>query len=311
MPVLMLVAQAALCAVLAWIGPSLIELVLVPVPVALAVARRKPGGAGALVAAAALGGLVARGHWGFGVYFAAVASVGFLTGLAGMRGEKYGRTVAAVTAVTALAGLAVVLVHWGRWIDEAAELHRQWRQLMEATPGVAGDARWASVTDQMRLLLEDHWASLGLGVMFWPLLLANACQVTLVSRRMRQARIEPGITGSFGRARTPDWLVLFAIAVALCWFADRQWPGAGLRPYVWNTALALTAVYCMNGLSVIAYGLALWRPGPVAGAAVVSLVLVVCGLHWPVMIGLFDTWADFRARMRVWRAWKKRSDEGL
>jgi hypothetical protein len=97
--------------------------------------------------------------------------------------------------------------------------------------------------------------------------------------------------------RPPEWLVWVVIATAALWFADRQWPSEALRIVSWNVAIGLLAVYALNGLGIIVYGIAAWKPHPLLFFALL-MVFIWAGMAMLLpILGLFDTWSNFRAHI--------------
>lgn len=104
----------------------------------------------------------------------------------------------------------------------------------------------------------------------------------------------PETRGSFRQMRTPEWVVWIAIALAGLWFFDRAWPNAAVRLVTWNAAFALSAVYWVNGTSILMYAFGAFQPGVLVCCASV-MILLMLGVH-PVLcaVGFFDTWSNFR-----------------
>ena len=98
--------------------------------------------------------------------------------------------------------------------------------------------------------------------------------------------------------RPPDWMVWLVILAAAAWFADRRWPGGPLRPVGWNAAIGLASVYSLNGLAILAYGMTVLGIKPFI-AGMIGLALVAFGPQPLMAIGLFDTWVDFRRRLKA------------
>ena len=99
----------------------------------------------------------------------------------------------------------------------------------------------------------------------------------------------------------PEPLVWVAIVVALGWFWDSYYPNDSLRLVVWNSAIMLAFIYLVNGISITAFALVLFRFQSLWLAFAV-LILILFNLYQLLpFIGFFDTWINFRAwllRMR-------------
>jgi uncharacterized protein YybS (DUF2232 family) len=160
--------------------------------------------------------------------------------------------------------------------------------------------------------LKEHWAEVGLGTFAWPIAAGTCVVLSVLSRILRRRYGIAGVRGSFSTMRTSEWLVWAAIAVAGLFFAERTWPSLTLRLISWNGALALSAIYWMNGLSIMIYAVGALRQHVMMYLALVAL-LIALGMH-PVLclIGLFDTWADFRGALdRIVAAIKRRPPPGV
>ncbi|MFP4501995.1 MAG: DUF2232 domain-containing protein [Candidatus Hydrogenedentota bacterium] len=169
----------------------------------------------------------------------------------------------------------------------------------ESAPEPASEAtpeNIALLEEQVRWFIEN-WAAIAIGGMLWPVLLF-ALAVTGISARLIRFRGEPGPRGSFTLLRVPDPVVWLAIAAALLWLVDFHWPNGTVRFIAWNSALALAAIYWLQGLAVLAYTLTAIRVPPLLAMLALVLVFMTQGAHLLLSsVGFFDTWADFRPRL--------------
>ena len=256
----------------------------------LAGQRQKAGGLALLVAVLAS---ILFGSLGAGVVFGAATLLGCLIGVLVERGWSYGFRLTAVTAVIFVGMVAFLAVAWDDMRHNTTIFLNARIAEFEAQPGV--DARWMEVFRWY----DVNFAYIGVGSMFASVLLSVAFLLSLTDRIQSGKDGGPRrITTGFQRMRLPDWLVWVAIAVALLWFAEQRWPNEALRFVTWNMAVALSAVYWLNGFSILLYAMAVLK----ASMPVVVLVLtgmVLLGLmHLLSMVGLFDTWYSFRVRFR-------------
>ena len=293
---LIAVLQATLCAFLACQAISGLELALVPVSVAAYAATRQWLRASGLVLCAGLGAALASMDVAMGVYLGFTASLGLVIGTGMARGLSYGRLAVLTTALPFSAFAAVVALRWDLWLSYGPALHQGIAQTIQV-PEIEGAMRW---------MLVDHWRDVGIGMVAAQIGLMScmAVSATALCLRLRRAGSVP--TSPFREARTPEWVVWLAIAAALAWFADQRWPQAGLRPVVWNTAMALAAVYWLNGLSIVAYGIHLWKPRRAIHIALLVVFALVCLRDILPFLGFFDTWVGFRAKMHEWDAARRR-----
>jgi len=222
-----------------------------------------------------------------------VAALGILLGLGIAQRWHYGWIVAAVAGSAYALVAGHMLAFW-----EASQAHARvwldaWAAQLADRAGPADEGPQALMLEQVAWL-RQHWAEVGLGVMFWPILIGACVVLSVAVRRVRRLADVPGPLGSFREMRTPEWVVWIAIVLAVLWLTGRVWPNALLRLVTWNSAIALSALYWINGVSVLVYIFDALRPALIACCAVV-MVIFLLGAH-PVLcfVGLFDTWGDFR-----------------
>lgn len=274
------------------------------VPVAVCVVRRRPVAALLLILCAAAAAAVVL-PWREVAYYTAAAGVGLALGAGVERRWPYGRIVAVVATLAFGVALADVLTSWQVWharafwsLDWLAEYAEEFakRQPDSDTDFAQRVLRW----------VRTHWDDVVFGLLFWPSLLGACCAVSLTGRLARRGGREAGPRGAFRNMRAPEWLVWLAIAAGVAWFADHRGSSIPLRMATWNAAIALAAVYWLNAVSVLAYAAAVLRPRPWV-VAVVVLFLLYSGSHLLLcLLGLFDTWGDFRRKVDALAAWKNR-----
>lgn len=298
MYIVLWLVQANLGAVLGLFGASTFELAILPVAVATAFGSGKTYKALGLVAAAAAGAGLVRLSVVFAAYYAFAAGLGFLIGLAARRGWTYGQTVSLCTATAFAVTLVAALMTWENWVDEGTRIYQQWSTFLVTSNETPSEDFSNEVIEQMKWLLQDHWTDMGLGMMFSSILLMICVGVSAASRRLRQRYGTAGPSGGFSRMRVPEWFVWTAIVSAGLWFLDNQRPDLGLRPFVWNTATGLAAIYWLNGVSVAFFAAAL--AGTPFAYITAFVCIALCGAYIVFFVGLFDTWFDFRRRLDLW-----------
>ncbi|MCL4217195.1 MAG: YybS family protein, partial [Candidatus Hydrogenedentes bacterium] len=146
------------------------------------------------------------------------------------------------------------------------------------------------------------------GTLFVAVLFATSICVSLTSVVLRRIYRLPGPFGAFREIRPPDALVWTVIALALAYLAYRQWPAPALLAIVGNAGVALAAIYALNGFAITVYAANLF-PRFFAVILVVAAVMVLIYAPFFVLIGFFDTWGDFRNRMRTAKAAVKPPEE--
>lgn len=156
-----------------------------------------------------------------------------------------------------------------------------------------------------------NFAYLGMGMTFASVLFASAMVLSVLERGYTTRRKTTG----FQRMRLPDWLVWVAIAVALLWLVDSRWHHEALRMVSWNAAVALSAVYWLNGFSILLYALAVFNATFLTSVLVITGMFLFGIMHVLGLAGLFDTWFDFRVRIRRlatrWQSRLGQDDENI
>ncbi len=289
-------------------GLFVLGVALFPIPIASRIVHREEGRAVGMLAAAALavwlGGAAPTGV----VLYTLLASVGVPLGLGVSRHWTYGRTVSLVAALVYAVLLTAFLLKWADWLTQS---QYAWDLLRDQLKSASSEANSESAAAMIALTewMKDHWAFVGLGLWLWPTLIASCFGVSLVSARARRLLRLEGVRSSFREMRTSEWLIWAAIASALMCFADFRWPDLGLRVVSWNAAVALAAIYWLNGLSVFAFALDMLKAHLLLFMSLIFLF--VWAMPHPLLcaVGMFDTWADFRGRMRAIAAAQKQREE--
>lgn len=275
--------------VAAWLGGASLALLLFPIPVAVfwACGQRKRS-LGLVFAAAVTGGIVTFSATGT-LYHALVGGLGVLFGVGIVRQWRYGR----IAGLAATAGYAIVLGHmvwqWDATLAFArAALDAFLLQASEKAGG-ADESVKSAIT-----WFKEHWAQVGPGSAFWLVLAAACVELSMTGRMLRRNENAPKLQGSFKDFRPSEWLVWGVIAVAALWFVDHRWPEPLLRLLSWNASIALLAVYCLNGVSILVYAFSVLQPNVFLSLAALMMVFMVGLQPMLCFLGLFDTWADFR-----------------
>jgi hypothetical protein len=66
--------------------------------------------------------------------------------------------------------------------------------------------------------------------------------------------------------RPPEWRVWAVILALVAWLVDNRWPSDTVRVAAWNGAVALGAVYWLNGLGILLCAMEAFRFGRAGGA---------------------------------------------
>ncbi len=228
-----------------------------------------------------------------------LSAPGMVLAAAYNRKWPYGRAAYLVSGlIFAIMTLSVVL-EWELWQNQVNSIIEEARLTIHGQSDQLGE----SLTNQQLAAmawLSDNKAAFGIGLNFLFAVTVSCVYVTVTNFVLRLWPNEVGFLGSFKDMRPTEWLVWGAIAAALLCFADYRWPEAGLRFVAWNSAIVLTVVYWFNGLSVLMYGVRALQPTMFTFLLVIGMMfLLVNAGALPVLalVGLFDTWGDYRRKI--------------
>lgn len=210
------------------------------------------------------------------------------------------RQVSVGPAVTVMAVLifAVAAGHTA-WTWQASRT--EWHNALEAYKGQFKEVETSeSVESTLDLLtwFDNNWLYISFGMLFGLVVLTTTAVVgTLYRALARQGLINPP-NWRFSLMRVPEHLVWVAIALAGLWFLDDWRPNDAVRFIAWNGAIAMAVVYWINGLSITVFAVLAFQ----VKLALVLLVFVtafVFNFHQLLaLLGLFDTWWNFRLKVR-------------
>jgi uncharacterized protein YybS (DUF2232 family) len=168
-----------------------------------------------------------------------------------------------------------------------------------------------NVFSELCRTLQVHWPSIGPGIGVVLVVLGAVFMIALTAMGMRHFAGRTAFRGSFREMRMPESLVWLGILFALLAFVDWRWNVPVARNLSWNGGIGLSAVYFLNGLSVLLFVLGTLGPTILAPVALV-LVFLTCGQAYPALcfVGLFDTWGEFRGRLvKAIARMRERSEE--
>ncbi len=228
---------------------------------------------------------------------ALMAAMGLPIGIGTARRWSYDRVVIATMA----AFCAVVGVYlWQCWdaFNRIIDSMIAWFTENRLNAG-AVDMDQESIDKQIAGLqwFGENKFALAVGIEFAVYLALTCALVSITAITLRRRFADPGPKGGFRDLHPPDWLVWAGIVTAFMWFAEREYGGVELRFVTWNMAVGLSSIYFLNGCAIFLYGLQVLAPGLFLIAMFVFM-MVMTGLY-PLLsvVGLFDTWANFRMRM--------------
>ncbi len=282
-----------------------------PVPVALYWIQEAKGRSLGLVVGAALLALLLSGDLGLAVVFnTAVALLGVLMGIAIERRFSYGHCVAFVMAGAYGIVLSNMVRMWDALQKEMSIAVSGWVVRLREAAGDASDTTAQPLIDRL-LWMDAQYANIAVGLQFGMTLVGVVLGTTLFSRWLRK-RGWQAPSGRFATMRPSEWWVCVVILVALLWFAEQRWPDASFRMVIWNSAVALTFLYGLNGLSILVYAGEVLRWPRWIWVLTLAMLMVVGAYPALCAVGLFDTWWELRKkldRVAMARQLAQRSDD--
>ncbi|SMC26550.1 Uncharacterized conserved protein YybS, DUF2232 family [Desulfacinum hydrothermale DSM 13146] len=248
-----------------------------------------PGGA------AVLGGavLMAMGAHQSLAYYLELLTLGTLLGLGMRRPWSLSRMVGDAAVKVFLLGTALFwLTHAGAEGGVFAHLERRLMALMEALMQGSGlsQAQEALVRENLARIVPfvvKIFPGMALGstiVFAW-------INLYLATRLLRRQRVALPPWPQWRRWSAPEVLVWGVIAAGFLTLV----PSTGARILGLNLLFALGAVYLLHGVAILAFYMAKWNvPGLLRGVIYGVVFLQQFVSLGVVMLGLFDTWFDFR-----------------
>lgn len=231
--------------------------------------------------------------------YAMLSTPGLLMAAAHSRKWSYTYVAYAVAGlVFALLTLSVVL-EWELWKTQVDGTIEEMRLAVHAQSEQFGESATTQALAWLAWLGENK-AAFGFGLNYLFAIAVSCVYVTVTNFVLRRWPGESGFAGSFKDMRPTEWLVWAAIATALLCFADHRWPTMAVRIVAWNSAIALAAVYWFNGLSVLLYAVRALKPTVFTFLLVIGMTFLLVNMGaLPVLalVGLFDTWGDYRRKI--------------
>jgi len=283
------------CVATAAVNRSSLGLALFPVPVAVYLVRERLDRSLGLLMCAAFAGLATVGTLWAALYYALLAAIGLPLGIGIRRRWSYGWVATFVVGVAFALMLGSILRAWPEWLAWNRSAYDAMIATLTLQMHDAGDER-VTILHNSLTWLKDHWPEVGLGMLFAQVAICACVGVSVTSAWLRRYSGLSGPRGSFREMRPTEWLVWGAILVAVLWFVDYYRPVGALRIITWNSAIGIATVYFLNGLSILAYAFAVFRPHVLVCMAVVVLLWTLRVVPVLCFVGLFDTWGNFRMK---------------
>lgn len=271
--------------------------IIAPIPVATHALRGQRFEARMFVLVAVLSGVFAS-VFGFHVQIVhniIYSNMGWLVAWAVQRHVRYTRALMPLLLTVVGVQLTMSFATW----ESNALARGQLLQLLQErldSPEASGFSERYEQQLNMQILLLENWSDVVVGAAVGGSLLGLCVMLTLVWRiAERTSHWRPA--GRFTDLRPQDAVVWLAIAAAGLLFWNYQAPQPMAQTVGWNLAIGLFALYMLNGLGVLTYGFEVLKPHPVLMLLVFFVLVFFGGVILMAMLGLFDTWGEFRKRI--------------
>lgn len=224
-----------------------------------------------------------------------MSTMGWLIAWAIQQQVPYTTLVTRLLGFVLIVQLATTAIRWEDGALERQELRTRVQQQLDGPEA-------KSFTDQkitnlnMQIWLLEHWQDVFVGFTFGGVLAGLCISISWIFRILRKTTgwIPKGV---FTDLRPHDAVVWLSIVVALLWFWNSQDPQPWLQVISYNGAIGLIALYGLNGLGILMYGLDVLKPNPILSLAFLLLLFILGGYIMLGILGLFDTWGEFRKRI--------------
>lgn len=252
--------------------------------------------AAAMLFAAALIPVLITGSLLAGVIFGLMASTGLLLGMLARRRTAIGVTITVLTGVlyVLLAGLSAA--GWNEIRSDFHEGIEQYKTKLESQTEEAATEDLEAVAKGFKWL-EDNLPYIYFGGLFAIILLATTGVTVAIYRNLSPVISLNTVNYRFIWMRPSEHLVWLAIAVACLWFWDNRWPDDNVRFLAWNGAIALAALYWLNGLSILLFAWHRWNFNRPFLFILLTFMVLFNIIYMLSIVGFFDTWINFRRRL--------------
>ena len=271
--------------------------IIAPIPVATHALRGQQFEAKVFVFVAVLSGVMLSV---FGNHFQVILNVvysnmGWLIAWAIQRQVRYTRMLMPLTLVVVGLQLLMNFVNREQIGLAREQLLEQLRERLESPEAASLSDNQEQNLNQFILLLEN-WNDylVGSGAAF---ALLGLCIMLSLIWRISERTSEWKPAGRFTDLRPHDAVVWLAIGAVGLLFWNYQSPQPWAQMVGSNLAIGLFALYLLNGLGVLTYGCDVLKPRPIVMLIVFFMLVFLGGLWLMAVIGLFDTWGEFRKRI--------------
>lgn len=271
--------------------------ILAPVPVAVNVLAQRPNRAKVYVLVAGLAGLmgVAVGLPNSLIPCIVYSVIGWPIAWAILQGMAY---KSLVIRLVAFVFVTQVILSVLQWEQIALEIQKNVEFYQGQLEGPGANSLTDPQIENLKMIvwLFENWQDVFIGFSLAGALMGGCLSIGWIFRAVRRrTAIVP--KGSFADFRPHDGIVWLAIGTALMAFADSTWPNPWVQTITLNAAVGLYALYTLNGLSILLYGLDALKPNPFLAIAILMVLFMFGGVLMLSVVGLFDTWGEFRNRI--------------
>lgn len=268
-----------------------------PIPVATHALRGQWFEARMFVLVAVLSGVLVSV---FGLHYqvilnAVYSNMGWLIAWAVQRQVRYTRVLVPLLVMVLGAQLLMTAATWEKTGLAREQNLEILRDRLEGPEASEFSEEYVLQLKNMILVLEN-WTDFAVGGAVGADICGLCVLLTIVWRTAaRTSEWRPA--GRFTDLRPHDAVVWLAIgAVGLVFWNERS-PQPIVQTVGWNLAIGLFALYMLNGLGVLIHFFDVLRPHPVVALLVFFVLVFSGGLLLMALLGLFDTWGEFRKRI--------------
>lgn len=245
-----------------------------------------------LLPAAFIVPLAATSSVAAGTIFLAAALLGALLGWLIRMRASLGVSILFMTVL--VFGMLAVLTA-GTW-DASRD---EWSERIHAFAQAVDDGETSGEGMQALFTwLDAHWAYVSFGMLFGVVLLTMVMACSVLYRILDIAGLAYSDNRYFSRIRVPEHLIWAVIIVAGLWFLDQSRPNDAIRFIAWNSAVAMAVIYWINGLAVMTCMLQILNVRPLWMYSLLLGLFILNIHHIFAVVGLFDTWFDFRLKVQ-------------
>lgn len=271
--------------------------VLAPIPVAANFAAHRPDRAKVYILAAALAGIagMAIGAWSTLAACILYSVMGLPVGRAILNRMAYRPLVMRLIAFVFVTQVILINLQWEQVMLEMKSVLEFYQGRLE---GPEAGALTDQQTENLNTIIGtlENWPNVYIGFSFAGVLMGVCVSIGWTYRAVRR-RTDLNPVGSFSDFRPHEATVWVVIAAALLAFANSYWLVPWLQMLCLNAAIGLFALYWLNGLSILLYGFDALKPNPILAVVFLLVMFLFGGIAMLSVVGLFDTWGEFRKRI--------------